>query len=223
VAISLVSEPKIIYLDEPSTGLDPENRRQLWDILSKLKGKKETIIFNVAKNKFSKSNWSSVKVLIIDEVSMLSKKIFEILNELGQLFRKNQLPFGGIQVIFMGDFFQLPCVGDMNDPDSKKFCFESPLWNFVFAIENQILLKKVFRQKDPKFIEMLNTIRKGDITPEHIEILSQRQVKPIFKNGLIDEDEDKNEEHMEFHPTYTKLLPTRMKVDAINKIMCVQM
>ena len=44
VAISLVSEPKIIYLDEPSTGLDPENRRQLWDILSKLKGKKALIL-----------------------------------------------------------------------------------------------------------------------------------------------------------------------------------
>ena len=44
VAISLVSEPKIIFLDEPSTGLDPENRRQLWDILSKLKGKKALIL-----------------------------------------------------------------------------------------------------------------------------------------------------------------------------------
>ena len=44
VAISLVSDPKIIYLDEPSTGLDPENRRQLWDILAKLKGKKAIVL-----------------------------------------------------------------------------------------------------------------------------------------------------------------------------------
>jgi ABC-type multidrug transport system ATPase subunit len=44
VAISLVSDPKIIYLDEPSTGLDPENRRQLWDILAKLKGKKAMLL-----------------------------------------------------------------------------------------------------------------------------------------------------------------------------------
>jgi len=44
IAISLVSEPKIIYLDEPSTGLDPENRRQLWDILSNIKGKRAIIL-----------------------------------------------------------------------------------------------------------------------------------------------------------------------------------
>jgi len=44
VAISLVSDPKIIFLDEPSTGLDPENRRQLWDILSKLRGKRAIVL-----------------------------------------------------------------------------------------------------------------------------------------------------------------------------------
>ncbi len=44
VAISLVSDPKLIFLDEPSTGLDPENRRQLWDILSACKGKRAVVI-----------------------------------------------------------------------------------------------------------------------------------------------------------------------------------
>jgi len=44
VAISLVGDPKIVYLDEPSTGLDPENRRQLWDILSGIKGKRSLVI-----------------------------------------------------------------------------------------------------------------------------------------------------------------------------------
>ena len=44
IAISLVSEPQIIFLDEPSTGLDPENRRQLWDILANLKGKRAMVL-----------------------------------------------------------------------------------------------------------------------------------------------------------------------------------
>ena len=44
VAISLVGDPKIIFLDEPSTGLDPENRRQLWDILAEVRGKRAIII-----------------------------------------------------------------------------------------------------------------------------------------------------------------------------------
>lgn len=181
-----------------------------WSGVRLAKGKKDAIIQNVMKNKFAKKNWTSVQVLIIDEVSMLSKKIFEILNELGQLFKKNSAPFGGIQVIFTGDFFQLPCVGDANEPDTRKFCFESSIWDFVFSKENQILLKKVFRQKDPTFIELLNSVRKGEITPEHIELLSQRRIKPVVVAG---------EEVEEFHPTYTKLLPIRQKVDAINKIM----
>ena len=44
VAIGIVSDPKVIYLDEPSTGLDPENRRQLWDILGKLRGKRALVL-----------------------------------------------------------------------------------------------------------------------------------------------------------------------------------
>lgn len=44
VAISIVSDPKIIYLDEPTTGLDPESRRQLWDILARLKGKRAVVL-----------------------------------------------------------------------------------------------------------------------------------------------------------------------------------
>lgn len=44
VAIALVSDPKLIYLDEPSTGLDPENRRQLWDILNECKGKRAVLM-----------------------------------------------------------------------------------------------------------------------------------------------------------------------------------
>jgi ABC-type multidrug transport system ATPase subunit len=44
IAIALVSDPKIIFLDEPSTGLDPENRRSLWSILSALRGKKAVVV-----------------------------------------------------------------------------------------------------------------------------------------------------------------------------------
>ncbi len=53
VSISLVGDPKIIFLDEPSTGLDPENRRQLWDILAKCKGKRAMVLTTHSVTKFS--------------------------------------------------------------------------------------------------------------------------------------------------------------------------
>ena len=69
---------------------------------------------------------------------MLSKKIFEIIEELGRVIRKSSQPFGGLQVILVGDFFQLPPIGTDGEPDTEQFCFESTLWNSVFKPENQI-------------------------------------------------------------------------------------
>jgi ATP-dependent DNA helicase PIF1 len=60
----------------------------------------------------------------VDEVSMMSYKIFEILDKIGRKVRKKlDIPFGGIQVIFSGDFFQLPPIGNKEEPDTMKFCF----------------------------------------------------------------------------------------------------
>ena len=70
-------------------------------------------------------------------------KLFELLDAIGKATRRNSLPFGGIQLIFSGDFFQLPPVGD-----NSVFCFESPLWDLTFSKENCIELKKIFRQKN---------------------------------------------------------------------------
>ena len=62
------------------------------------------------KKKANKLRWNSLKVLIIDEISMLDIALFELLNEMAQVAKKSTLPFGGIQVIVVGDFFQLPPV-----------------------------------------------------------------------------------------------------------------
>ncbi|MEI7615720.1 MAG: hypothetical protein WCJ54_03315 [Actinomycetota bacterium] len=89
-----------------------------------------------------------LELLIIDEVSMLSLKLFNTLNEIGKVVRGNVKPFGGIQLIFSGDFFQLPPVGDKEEPDTQRFCFESDDWNSIFQRECQIQLVKIFRQTD---------------------------------------------------------------------------
>jgi ATP-dependent DNA helicase PIF1 len=123
----------------------------------------------VVNHKAKKKNWMGVQILIIDEVSMLSLKLFETLDLIGKKIKMNKLPFGGIQVIFSGDFFQLPPVGDRDDIKSNKFCFESKLWDVTFP--NQIQLRKMFRQKDEKYAKILNQIRVGKISKNSCALL----------------------------------------------------
>jgi len=69
-----------------------------WSGIRLCKGLNEDIVSNVVKNKFLVKSWRSIKVLIIDEVSMLNCKMFNVLEEIGRKTRKNERPFGGIQV-----------------------------------------------------------------------------------------------------------------------------
>tara|TARA_A100001388_G_scaffold275287_1_gene260530 strand:- start:1368 stop:2735 length:1368 start_codon:yes stop_codon:yes gene_type:complete len=132
------------------------------------------VVDKVIKNKYKTLNWSKVDILIVDEVSMLSLKLFKILDIIARkIKRKPNIPFGGIQLVFSGDFYQLPPVGDVNDPESTQFCFETPLWNETFPIENQIQFKTIFRQTDPKYIKILNNIRIGKITKSTIKLLTE--------------------------------------------------
>jgi ATP-dependent DNA helicase PIF1 len=148
-----------------------------WSGIRLARGTIKEVITNTYKNFVAKKNWRTVDILIIDEVSMMSQKIFEILEELGRIMRKNNLnnlPFGGIQVIFCGDFFQLPPVPSMDDPLTETFCFQSPLWNRVFKLDNHIELKTVFRQKDPIYKSILSKIRFGNIDEISYNILKER-------------------------------------------------
>jgi ATP-dependent DNA helicase PIF1 len=177
-----------------------------WSGIKLCKGKKNNVIESVLRNKHAAKAWRSAKVLILDEISMLSKKIFEIIDEIGRTIRKSTLPFGGIQVIFVGDFYQLPPIGSDGEPDTERFCFESPIWNTVFKPENHIELKTIFRQKDPIYKNVLMQVRKGQIDEESKDLLKQylnRSYDVEKNNGCIP----------------TKLFAIRSKVDYVNNQM----
>ena len=106
-------------------------------------------------------NWL-IDILIVDEVSMMSSTLFELLDTLGKKIRKNNKPFGGIQIVFCGDFYQLP-------PIENSFCFESTLWNITFY--KTIIFTQNYRQVDIGFQNLLNEIREGNISPEGCKIL----------------------------------------------------
>jgi len=164
-------------------------------------GTTESIISKIIKSRYSRDKWKKTDILIIDEVSMMSQKIFDLLDAVGKSVRKNMKPFGGIQVIFSGDFYQLPPVGKKDDPDTVKFCFESPLWFQTFNLKEHVIMQKIFRQSDPLYQKILNQIREGVLKRSSNEMLLQMVNKKIPVDCAI-------------RPT--KLFPTRNKVDNIN-------
>lgn len=135
-------------------------------------GTKQRVINRVLKKKKYVAAWLKIHILIVDEVSMLCVKFFEILDSLGKTIRMNDLPFGGIQVIFSGDFHQLPPVGDEDEPDTCKFCFQSKRWSDTF--KDTVVLKHIFRQSDPVFMKVLRQVRRGAISKQTYEILKKR-------------------------------------------------
>lgn len=161
----------------------------------------ENMVNRIMKNRYSKASWKGTDILVIDEVSMMSLKLFEMLDAIGKAVKKNSKPFGGIQLIFSGDFYQLPPVGNKDEPETTKFCFESPLWFETFNLQNHVSLCKIFRQNDPIYQRILNQIREGRLKRSSNEALLQQVGRKIPEDCQI-------------RPT--KLFPTRNKVDYIN-------
>ena len=145
-------------------------------------GKEEVpeLVKKIKRNQKAKSRWLRTKILIIDEISMVDGDLFDKLESIARIVRNNGRPFGGIQLVITGDFFQLPPVPDYGKV--AKFSFDAATWNT--SIEHTIGLTQVFRQKDPgmaspwggeksanfriAFANMLNEMRLGRLSPESI-------------------------------------------------------
>jgi ATP-dependent DNA helicase PIF1 len=146
-------------------------------------------------------NWMSTDLLVIDEVSMMTIELFEKLDKIGRKLRANPVPFGGIQLMLVGDFFQLPPV-IRREPgaqsNEKIFIFESPLWNEVVGVI--VELQEIYRQHDPVFKKCLQEIRRGYLSDTSIQ--------------LLEHCERKDWSTLRIRPTL--LFPRRAEVDMIN-------
>jgi ATP-dependent exoDNAse (exonuclease V) alpha subunit len=119
--------------------------------------------------------------LIIDEISMISLETIQQIDELFRAVRKIDAPFGGIQVVFVGDFLQLPPITQDGDPE---FAFMADAWGE--ANIRTIEFNEIFRQKNSEFTEILNRIRKGDISQDVQEyLLDLMQQKPDKNNPPV--------------------------------------
>ena len=123
------------------------------------------LVKKIKRNQKAKQRWLRTKVLIVDEISMVDGDLFDKLEAIARAIRNNGRPFGGIQLVITGDFFQLPPVPDYQK--TAKFSFDAGTWNT--SIEHTIGLTQVFRQKDPTFANMLNEMRLGRLTPKSID------------------------------------------------------
>jgi len=177
-----------------------------WAGIGLANGEADMIVKRVIKNKYKVANWNKIDVLIIDEVSMMSQKLFEILDEIGKKRQipYSQRPFGGLQIVFSGDFYQLPPVNSNNyasdenyDETSSAFCFESRRWTATFP--TIIQLKTIFRQTDAVYTAILNQIRVGKLYKSSLDILAKHVGKTLPEN---------------FKPTI--LLPRRKDAERIN-------
>lgn len=119
-----------------------------------------------------------VEIIVIDEVSMLRADVLDMMDFSLRHIRRNQLPFGGVQMLFIGDLYQLPPV--VRDENILRTYYESPFFFDAHAIKNvpliTVKLTEVYRQKDPEFLEILNAIREGNIDQVDFDKLNARYI-----------------------------------------------
>lgn len=182
----------------------------------------DRLVEKVRQNKRANRRWKETKVLVIDEISMIDGALFDKLEHISRVINKNEAPFGGIQLVITGDFFQLPPVFKpinvpsefdsaaggfemkkslVDDMDTEsQFSFEAESWKSV--VTTTVELKQVFRQKDNTFSNMLNAIRAGTVTDEIEEAFRSLSREPTVPGDI----------------TPTELFPLRRDVDNANRI-----
>lgn len=124
--------------------------------------------------KYLWDRFQKTRVLVIDEISMLHHFRLDMVERVLRSFRRNDLPFGGIQVILCGDFFQLPPVSKAGSPKAH-FVHSSQAWQRAgFKV---CYLSENFRQGDRNFLLLLNAIRENAVRHETLEPLRKRYKK----------------------------------------------
>ncbi len=144
----------------------------------------------IASNKRVSERIRHSYILIIDEISMLSAETLSMVDAVCREVKQNDSHFGGLQVILVGDFFQLPPVNKIDadeqmslgtSPKRSSFAFHSPSWKSLSPIV--CYLSEQHRQEDFLFLQFLGAIREGKVDESHKKILRTRY-SPKPKNDV---------------------------------------
>lgn len=122
----------------------------------------------------------SLELIIIDEISMVRADVLDHINDELQRIRRNSEPFGGVQLLMIGDLQQLPPITPDNEMEILKPHYDSMYFFDSKALRNSdyycIELKSVYRQTDQRFIDILNRVRTGDVTHSDLDELNSHYV-----------------------------------------------
>lgn len=124
----------------------------------------------IATNEKVNRRLKKAHVLIIDEVSMLDGKILDMVNQVAKAIRGRSDAFGGLQVVFVGDFFQLPPV--TRNGDIMRYAFTSEAWKEAMPLI--CYLSEQHRQEDSLFLGLLKSIRQDEVVEDHYTLLSEQ-------------------------------------------------
>lgn len=144
---------------------------------------------------FSKEKISLIRgmdLLVIDEVSMVRSDVLDAVDDVLRRYRDRTLPFGGVQLLLIGDLQQLPPVVGPMERDLMKAHYRSPYFFDSTALASlnyvTIELTQIYRQSDPEFIELLNAVRTNSMNREALELLNTRYIpnfNPSDEEGYI--------------------------------------
>ncbi len=165
----------------------------------------EKDISDLMKRQYLRNRFKKTRVLIIDEISMLHAHRLDLVDAICRVFKQNSIPFGGMQIIMCGDFFQLPPVVKRDKSENavqvseeSQFVTNSNIWN---DMQLEICyLEEQHRQDDRAFLRVLNDIRNSEVSEMTYEYLAER----------LDKD-------TQGYTNPTRLFTHNADVDAINK------
>ncbi len=140
--------------------------------------------------------YQRTSVLIIDEISMLSGTFLDTLNAVAKQMRRNEAPFGGMQIVLCGDLFQLPPVSQ----GGESLAIDARAWSELKPAV--CYLHEQYRQHDRNFIEILNAMRSLTLTDDHLTYLQERH---------------QDDETIELDETTTRIYTHNVNVDAENE------
>ena len=144
---------------------------------------KTTLVRHFKMSGLKKAVIRNMELMIIDEVSMLRADLLDAIDFMMQSVRKKKAPFGGVQVLFIGDLLQLPPVIRDEEWSTLRKYYNGKFFFHSHVIQQNpplyIELSKIFRQSDDAFISILNNLRNNQISTDDIAVLNQ-YVKPNF-------------------------------------------
>jgi len=148
----------------------------------------ETTIYSHFKYREEKIEiFRALELLVIDEISMVRCDLLDVIDRILRVFRKNIKPFGGVQVLLIGDHFQLPPVVNQNEREILREFYNNPFFFGSKVFEKNkfipIELIKNYRQNEQEFIDLLSRIRTNEVTQDDINLLNTRH-NPTFVQDI---------------------------------------